>query len=115
MKGLRDLAHAEIPAQAIEAAETGSEERVLTELPLLSLLLAWVSYMLDGLVEMLVELGDLRRAGLQTFLGLEVAAVGEDGPDLGPTLDLQFLDDRPADVGVVEEPEALVGPVQDFF
>jgi hypothetical protein len=76
--------------------------------------LAGILYLLDDLVEVAVEPFDLLCARLQPFLGLEVAAVGEDRPDLGPALRLEVVDDLAPDLAVVEELELRVRPLQDL-
>lgn len=105
----------EIPLEPVEPAHASREERVLAELALFSFSPAWISYMVNGFVEVGVEGLDLLGAGIQRVLALEVAPVGEDRPDLSPSLVFQILDDRPTDVGLVEELETRVGPVEDFF
>jgi hypothetical protein len=76
--------------------------------------LARILDLFDDLVEVAVEPFDLLGARLQAFLGLEVAAVGEDRSDLSPALRLKIVDDLAPDLAVVEELELRVRPLQDL-
>lgn len=108
------LGEPRVPLQAVQAPHAGGEKRVALEHLLLALRLAGIEDGVDRLVEVVIEGCDFLSSGVESFFALQVATVGDDGPDLSPSLLLEILSDGPSDEGVVEELELGDGPVEDF-
>lgn len=82
---------------------------------MLTFCLAGILNLPDDLVEVPIDPLDLLGAGSQGLLGLQVATVGEDGPDLRALFITQVLDDLPSNLAVVEQLKTCMRPEEDLL